>query len=343
MTDNLSIQQLIQLQDTRQFDTVVVLTDANLDMLYPGYLQEVAGHVTRRYAKIVIPAGEESKSLHQVERICTELMEMGCDKNTCIVNFGGGMVCDLGGFIASIYKRGIAHINYPTTLMAMLDAAIGGKTGVNVSYAKNIVGVIRQPLAVIGPDMNLLHTLSSENLHSGFGEMIKTALIGLPSIFHSLCALDVLSAQSLKEEWIEQCAEFKRKVVEVDPEDHDCRHILNFGHTVGHAIESWLLEQNIPVPHGVAVAEGLFHEVSLSHSHGILPEDEMRLVQRLIRRFYERIDIGSGFDRIMYYMRQDKKNREGRINFTLLDTIGKARPDCLIEAEQVRAFFQRGL
>ncbi len=331
MADFTWIQQLAEVLNQRAFSSVVFLTDSHVDSLYSSYCAELQSQVSCPMWKIVVPAGESSKSLSQVELVCTELLQLDCDRKACMVNFGGGMISDLGGFIASVYKRGIAFVNYPTTLMAMLDASIGGKTGVNLSQAKNMIGLVRQPLQVIGPDLSLLQTLPQEAILSGFGEMIKCALIGLPALFDALEQLDVVEEAAIQRVWVEQCATLKQEVVREDPEDNSYRHILNFGHTIGHAIESWRLATDQPIPHGVAVAEGIFYETVLSHRHGFLSAEEMSRIQRLIRKFYPPLDLQEGIGQILSYIQYDKKNHADKINFTLLDAIGVARPDCLLD------------
>lgn len=341
--ENIFIQKLADVCNHHSYSAVVLLTDSTLDGLYNFYIKEIAEQITLPFHKLVVPAGEEAKSLSQVEKICKELLDLECDKDTCLLNFGGGVICDLGGFVASVYKRGIDFINYPTTLISMLDAAIGGKTGVNLSYAKNAVGLIHQPLAVIGEDSRFLNTLSQEELLSGFGEMIKYALIGLPTLFESLMALDQMTASNIDSSWIGQCAEFKRQVVEVDPDDKSYRHILNFGHTIGHAIESCFMEFGMPIPHGVAVAEGMYYESLLSCQFGKLPAEELRQIHTLIRRHFPALSLKKYEDVLIRYVRQDKKNRSEEINFTLLDSIGHARHDGLLSRKLCAEFLMHSL
>jgi len=334
------IQRLGDLLSEQNVSSLVILTDSTVDRLYPDYFSQIEWKGSEKPFKIVVPSGESSKNMGNVESICRQLLENGCDKSVCLLNFGGGMVTDLGGFVASVYKRGIRFVNVPTTLIAMLDAAIGGKTGVNLSHTKNAIGVINQPLAVMDPDMLLLQTLPYDELLSGFGEMIKYALIGLPDLFNDLERLETLRASDIQADWVASCADFKRAVVAVDPNDEQYRHILNFGHTVGHAIEGACASVGAPIPHGIAVAEGMLYEALLSRDYGCLSNSEWLKIKELIRRHFKAINLAGKMDLVLSLMERDKKNRDGRINFTVLESIGKAKPDFCLEVEECRRFFK---
>ncbi len=324
----------------RQLDAhqVVVLTDDHVNALYPQHLISLTENF--QCQKIVIPAGECHKSLMQAAEICQQLLSQQYDTSLVIVNFGGGMICDLGGFVASIYKRGVRYVNYPTTLISMIDAAIGGKVGVNMEHVKNCIGRIEQPAAIIPADNALLATLPQEELLSGFGEMVKYAVIGLPSLFQQLADLQELSHEVIQPQWIIDCASFKKHVVAVDPLDKKERHILNFGHTIGHAVESYNMNYK-GLPHGVAVAIGILYEAALSHKFLSLSREELAQIQQLISRHFPSFSFHeSMIDTLINYMLQDKKNQSGKINFTLLHSIGHAVTDCLIDVAAVRSFFQ---
>ncbi|MBO4489266.1 MAG: 3-dehydroquinate synthase [Bacteroidales bacterium] len=336
-----SIQQLAASLKREHCHQVVILTDSNVDSLYPDYFSSLESLGIEVLDKIVVAAGEESKNLNQVEEICARLLELGCDKSVCLLNFGGGMVSDLGGLSAAVFKRGVRYVNCPTTLISMVDAAIGGKTGVNLLHTKNVIGLICQPFMVMEPDADLLNTLPYQDLLSGFGEMIKYALIGVPTLFDELCSLESLGASSIKKSWIEVCAEFKRSVVSVDPNDTAYRHILNFGHTVGHAIEGARAIIGQPVPHGVAVAEGMLYEALLSRVFGSLSEVSLRRIQRLVLQHFEVKPMSDDMvDLVLELMERDKKNRDGDINFTMLKDIGVAQPDCCLDVQTCRRFFE---
>ena len=321
-----SIQQLAVSLKKECCHKAVILTDSNVDYLYSDYFSSLGSLGVQVEDKIVVAAGEESKNLSQVEKICARLLELGCDKAVCLLNFGGGMVSDLGGFSASVFKRGIHYVNCPTTLISMIDA---------------VIGLINQPLMVMKPDLDLLKTLPYQELLSGFGEMIKYALIGLPELFEELCGMEKLEVSGISQSWIESCVEFKQAVVSVDPNDTAYRHILNFGHTVGHAIEGACALDDHPVPHGVAVAEGMLYEALLSRVFGSLPEESWRRIQRLILRHFDVKPMGDDMvDLVLGLMERDKKNRDGDINFTILKDIGVARPDFCLDLQTCRQFFE---
>ncbi|MCQ2291810.1 MAG: 3-dehydroquinate synthase [Bacteroidales bacterium] len=307
---NKSIEQLKNYLQHNNIHQVLVLTDANVDELYPHYLDPLQS--IAQVDKLVIPADESSKSLEQATEICHYMLNKGYDKHLCMVNFGGGMVCDLGGFVAATYKRGVHCVNYPTTLLAMIDAAHGGKTAVNMDGIKNCVGLIRQPDLVVESDLDLLKTLPHQELLSGFGELIKYALISSKDLFHQLQTMMSLSAEAIRPEWIAHCINFKNKVVAIDPEDKKERHILNFGHTFGHAFESLYAAEGHPIPHGVAVAYGMAYELPWASTlQGEDFEEEFEVLN-LIGRFYDIPDLTSNmFKTLEKYMRQDKKNKGG--------------------------------
>lgn len=322
-TTNNAINALLNFLQEQSARQVVVLTDSNLDTLYPHYLDVLAQHFS--VEKIVVPAGERHKSIEQATAIWQQLLEKQYDKNLVIVNFGGGMVCDLGGFVAATYKRGVRCVNFPTTLLAMIDAAIGGKTAVNLDHIKNCVGVIRQPDFVVPADLTLLSTLPENELLSGFGELVKYALIASRPLFDELLQIDKLSAECLRPEWIDTCIEYKNKIVAIDPDDVRERHVLNFGHTYGHAIESLCAAQGEPIPHGIAVAIGLLLECKKAMQEGQFPEDDFFLVEKLISRHFEVPTYDAAFEeQLRPYLLQDKKNKDGQISFVQISEIGKA-------------------
>lgn len=306
---------------------VAVFTDENVENHYPDYFSELSEDVS--LDKIVLPAGEQAKSIDTAVRIWRYLADEQCDRNTFLLNFGGGTVSDLGGFVASTYKRGIRYANVPTTLLAMIDASIGGKTGVNLQYLKNAVGTFYFPDIELPVDITFLKTLPEEELRSGFGELVKYALIGSADLFDDLCKMQSLS--DIRTEFVESCRKFKQEVVEKDPKDEHFRHILNFGHTFGHALEGYAAKIGKPIAHGIAVAQGLYFESRLSRQLGFLPEEEWQLIADFLPKFFTIPEFTPEFlEQLLPYMRNDKKNHGGTLNFTLLDRIGHAMPDVQI-------------
>lgn len=303
---------------TRQ---VVVLADSNVAALYPRYFENLADAFPCHFMEI--PAGENSKNVENAVRVWERLLELNMDRSDTLLMFGGGMVCDLGGFIAATFKRGIHCVYCPTTLLAMIDAAIGGKTAVNLNHVKNCVGLVRQPDYIMSPDLAFLETLPAEELKSGFGEIIKYALIASFPLFDELRKTEVLSADSIQESWIQKCVAIKNRIVESDPCDYKERHVLNFGHTFGHAIEGYQASLGQSIPHGAAVAAGLLYESELSEKITGLPHDQLLEIKNLVRRHFDVPEFSEELWRKWVpFMHQDKKNKEGKINFTLLKEIG---------------------
>ncbi len=323
-TTNNAINALLNFLQEQSAQDVVVLTDSNVDALYPDYLSALSAHF--RTQKIVVPAGEQNKSIEQATAIWQQLLEKQYDRDLVIVNFGGGMVCDLGGFVAATYKRGVRCVKYPTTLLAMIDAAIGGKTAINFDHIKNCIGLVRQPDYVVPADPALLRTLPESELLSGFGELIKYAVISSPVLFEQLCQLEQLTPENIRPEWIEACVSFKNSIVAIDPEDRRERHILNFGHTYGHAIESLRAAKGEPIPHGVAVAIGIVYECQISMEQGVLGKDDFDKIRQLIQRFYDVPTLSEELlSQLNPYILQDKKNKNGKVVCVQLSEIGKVR------------------
>ena len=319
-----TIRQLSEHFRQHDIHNVVVLTDENVERLYPDYFTELSGNV--RMDKITVPAGEDSKSSGTAVRIWDYLADKQYDRSVFLLNFGGGMITDLGGFVAATYKRGIRFANFPTTLLAMIDASVGGKTGINLHYLKNGVGAFYFPEIQLPADVSLLDTLPETEMLSGFGELVKYALIGSKELFLALSQFETFP--EIKQEHIDFCIDFKQNVVKTDPKDENIRHILNFGHTIGHAIESRSAETGSPVAHGVAVAQGLYYESLLSTRVGLLPQEEWQQIADFLPKHFPIPEITPDvLEKILPYMRNDKKNHDKSINFTLIDHIGHAIPD----------------
>lgn len=335
MVKNEVIQQLKEHFQRQNIRNVVVLTDDNVDRLYPDYfsdLQDVC-----YFDKFVVPAGESSKNIDSAISIWNYLTDRQYDRNVFLLNFGGGMVCDLGGFVASTYKRGIRFANHPTTLLAMIDAAIGGKTGIDLHHLKNSVGTFYFPDIQLPTDITFLQTLPDAELKSGFGELVKYALIGSEELFQKL--RDLPSLESITAEHIDFCINFKQTIVKKDPKDTGLRHILNFGHTIGHAIESYCAETGSPVAHGLAVAQGLYHESLLSSKLGHLPLSEWQEIADFLPNHFQIIPITSEIlPKLIDFMQNDKKNSDQLINFTLLDHIGHASPNFQIPISEIQNY-----
>lgn len=282
---------------------------------------------------VVIPSTDAHKTLPTLSSVWTALSEGGATRHSALVNLGGGMVTDLGGFAAATFKRGIRFVNVPTTLLAMVDAAVGGKTGINFGGCKNEIGVFREAAAVV-VDTSFLSTLDAENLRSGYAEMLKHALLGDAGMLdeHLGFGLEAPDLERLRP-LVEQSVALKQHVVASDPTERGLRKSLNLGHTLGHAIESLMLRRDAPVLHGYAVAWGLVAELWLSAALCGFPEGVLRRVSRFVREYYGAAPITCDDYEILYdFMRHDKKNRGQRINFALLAAVGSPRLD--IEASR---------
>lgn len=276
-------------------------------------------------SKIVIPGGEMNKSIESVVRVWEFLSQSGADRKSLLINIGGGMLTDLGGFAASTFKRGIAFINIPTTLLAQVDASIGGKTGINFNGLKNEIGVFREPDAVL-IHTGFLKTIDRENFLSGYAEMIKHGLIKSPEHWHELQEYDPEHPDYEKlEQIIGHSVDIKKWHVLNDPTEKNIRKALNFGHTAGHAFESHALHKGKPILHGYAVAYGMIAELYLSFKKTGFGEPELKSIARWLRDQYGWYAIAEEDYKPLYeLMTHDKKNEGARINFTLLSSVGRA-------------------
>lgn len=272
---------------------------------------------------ITIPAGDLNKNLQSMQIVWKALDEMKASRNSLMINLGGGMVTDLGGFAASTFKRGIPFVNIPTTLLAMVDASVGGKTGINFNGLKNEIGVFNTAESVIIYS-DFLKTLNIQNLLSGYAEMLKHGLISNVDHWAKLLNFD-WNRPDYKEllNLIEQSVRVKEKIVEEDPHEHGIRKALNFGHTIGHAFESWSMQTNHPILHGYAVAFGMVCELYFSHLRLGFSQNKLQQTNQFIKEHYGILDITcKQYDKLYDLVTHDKKNVNGVINFTLLSDIG---------------------
>lgn len=304
------------------FSRIFIIVDENtLQHCLPRLMHETEN---LEGAEIIeLESGEENKNIEVCTQVWRVLSELGADRRSLIVNLGGGVISDLGGFAAAAFKRGIAFVNVPTTLLAMLDASCGGKTGVDLDGLKNEIGFFAEPLGVF-IDPHFLHTLPKRELIAGFAEAYKHALIADAAYWQLLCSTDPANAEYW-ENIIRRSVEIKQAVVAADPFENDLRRILNFGHTVGHAIETYYLEQSsASLLHGEAVAAGMICETLLSVKYaGLNHETASEIINALVSRFpHIPVDDEDG-ERLVELMRHDKKNYDGEIMLTLVQEIGK--------------------
>ncbi|MEI7491231.1 MAG: 3-dehydroquinate synthase family protein [Bacteroidota bacterium] len=318
---------------------VFILVDANTGKHCLPLLVEACPELDAALV-FEIEGGEASKSLSSAEKIWIELLASGADRRSLLVNLGGGVVSDLGGFIAAGLKRGIPYINIPTSLTGMVDAAIGGKTGVNMGELKNQLGFFYSPLAVF-VDARFLKTLPSDHIRSGFAEIVKSALIGDPVLWRKLLrkgAENILALDILEKPWqdlIMKTMTFKNRITCQDFREQKLRKILNFGHTIGHALESFVLARDEKgLLHGDAVALGMIAETWLSHlKAGLSGEEAMEIISFLKAGYKIQAEtLGdlvqktpSSYDNIYTLLLYDKKNSEGQVRYTLIQAAGKPR------------------
>lgn len=278
---------------------------------------------------ITIGATDTHKTLDSLAHVWEALGEGGATRHSLLINLGGGMVTDLGGFAASTFKRGINYINIPTTLLSMVDASVGGKTGINFRGLKNEIGVFNNAATVI-LDTQFLKTLDAENILSGYAEMLKHGLIDSEAHWAELVNFSLGNIESIEtlgnlSKILEKSVAVKQRIVTEDPTEHGIRKALNLGHTAGHAFESFALKHQ-PILHGYAVAYGLVCELYLSCIKTGFPTDKMHQTVNFIHEHYGKMSITcDDYPQLMELMTHDKKNVAGIINFTLLGGIGDIR------------------
>lgn len=321
--------RLEELKETlAEASRVFVLTDENVAQYWLPELEHWLG--CEQAEEIVIGAGESYKTLETAQKVWETLLEEKADRNAILVNLGGGTVTDLGGFVASCYQRGIRFVNVPTTLLAMVDAAIGGKNGVDLSGCKNQIGTFAEPLEVLVNPI-FLSTLPERELLSGLAEMVKYGFIA----DDRLLEVD----ESNYEQYLLRAGDIKRDIVDDDPTDLDQRKVLNFGHTLGHAIESFSMGTETPLTHGEAVALGMWCALYLSIEHCGLREDVLIDYEATLRTLLSEAEVTlqpNDIDAIVSYLDHDKKNKDGHASFVLLKAVEKPLIDQEMPEELVR-------
>lgn len=303
-------------------EDIYILTDNNsLSYCYPKFA-DIA--VLKNAHLITVDAGDENKNIDAAVKIWKYLSEHGATRKSLLINLGGGMITDLGGFAASTFKRGIRYINVSTTLLGAVDAATGGKTGINLMGLKNEIGVFN-PADHVLIDVDFFKTLNQENLRSGYAEMVKHALIDTVDEWNAVMAfnLDVIDFEQLSE-LVGRSVRIKERVVEQDPKEQNIRKALNLGHTFGHAFETYSYRTNRPALHGYAVMWGLLCELYLSFVKLNFPKEELLKLKYMVRDNYGMFQIDcKDYDALYELMTHDKKNDSKDINFTLLSDIGE--------------------
>jgi 3-dehydroquinate synthase len=314
--------------NNRSFTRIAVLADHNTRRHCLPVIQQITG----TSSLILIPPGEVYKNLATCELIWDEMTKAGLDRKSLLINLGGGVIGDMGGFCASAFKRGIAFVNLPTTLLSMVDASVGGKLGIDFKGYKNHIGFFAMPDSVV-IDAVFLKTLPENELRSGFAEVIKHCLI------RDEAKWDGLRLREFRDQpWddlIAHSVRIKSEIVAEDPRESGIRKILNFGHTLGHAIESYFLDINSPVLHGEAVAAGMICELFLSEEVNGLDGATAALAREYILKTFGKLEIDAAdAGKILNLTLQDKKNEGGELRFSLLAEIGKTSHNVPVSREQ---------
>ncbi len=306
-------------------DRLFVLTDETTLRLCWPVVKDLACLASAQM--ITIGATDENKTLDSLAYVWTCLQKGGATRHSLMVNLGGGMITDLGGFAASTFKRGLSYINVPTTLLSMVDASVGGKTGINFGGLKNEIGVFNCSDSVI-LDGVFLRTLDHQNILSGYAEMLKHGLISTEEHWAELLRFPLdgdIDFQALTQ-LVGKSVAVKERIVEEDPHEHGIRKALNVGHTVGHAFEALALKEGRTILHGYAVAWGMVCELYLSALRCGFPQDKMRQTIQFVRQHYGQFAIDcKEYDQLYAFMTHDKKNTAGQVNFTLLGGVGDIR------------------
>lgn len=314
----------------------VIVTDSNVNRLYGPTMQDGMERAGLKASVIEIPAGESSKNISVVMDVAGRLLAQGADRETMLVALGGGVVGDLTGFIASVYMRSVPYIQVPTTLIGQLDSAIGGKTAVDLPQGKNLLGTFYQPRAVFA-DVNFLDTLPDREFCNGLAEMIKYGIIEDENLFRRLEEdMDAVKSRdsALLLKIIETCCRIKKSIVEIDEGEHGLRRILNFGHTLGHALEA---ASEYKLSHGEGVALGMIAAARLSTRMNYLPDDESDRVKSVIAKagLPTVIDAAFATDEVIRRFRADKKKKDDVIHFVLIKKIGMPFVNASINEQQI--------
>ena len=321
------------------YSKIFVLVDTETKKhCLPLFLEKIA---IQNIETIAIPVGEIYKTIETCLFVWKELSKKGDDRQSLLINLGGGVVTDLGGFVASTYQRGIAFINIPTSLLAMVDASVGGKNGVDLGSLKNQIGVIKDPKAVI-VDSVFLKTLPKEHITSGMAEMIKHGLISSASYFKKTWNFTIENTLEA-DELIWESIQIKNNIVTQDPTEKGLRKTLNYGHTLGHAIESYCLEhpKKPTLLHGEAIAVGLILETYISSEMFNFSKEILNEVTNRILVIFPQVAFSDNdIDEIIKLLIFDKKNTHGTILFVLLTDIGESRTNCVVSNELIKKAFK---
>ncbi|MEQ6124078.1 3-dehydroquinate synthase [Pseudotenacibaculum sp. MALMAid0570] len=322
--------ELNQLIANKKYSSIFILVDENsMDYCYSRFISNLETSLTIEV--IEIESGEIHKNLETCSGVWQAMTELGADRKSLLITLGGGVITDLGGFVASTYKRGIDFVNIPTTLLSMVDASVGGKTGVDLGVLKNQIGLFANPEIVL-VDIDFLDTLNDRELRSGMAEIIKYGATYDIKLLHNIKYYNHLKNNDL----IHRSIEIKNEVVLQDPKENGLRKILNFGHTLGHAVESYFLESEHKesLKHGEAIAIGMICESYISSKLLSFPKEKLVELKTLVDSIYNKITIEKDdYPHILSLLKHDKKNVGGNVNFVLLNDFEDFQLDCIVPEE----------
>jgi len=326
-------EKLNEYIESSNFSKIFLLVDTNThNFCLSHFMSQI---VTQQNIEIIeIEAGEINKNIDTCVGVWNALSDLDADRKSLLINLGGGVVTDLGGFVASTFKRGIKYINVPTTLLSMVDASVGGKTGVDLGTLKNQIGVIKFSNMVL-IDTQFLNSLPQNEMRSGLAEMFKHGLIKSETYWSEMCNLSQIQADSLGE-LIYESVEIKKEIVTQDPKEEGLRKTLNYGHTLGHAIESYFLstKNKTTLLHGEAIAIGMVLATYISNILEGFPKDKLDSIKKTMINMYGKVEFEeSDYQSIIDLLKFDKKNAHGNINFVLLKDIGETKTDCIVDNE----------
>ena len=325
------------------YSKYILFMDENTSSHCYPVIKKLLDNIDLEHHYLTVKSGEHNKTLRTCEYLWDGLTALRADRNSLVINLSGGVLSDMGGFVAATFKRGVPFINIPTTLLSMVDASIGGKLAIDFNGLKNHIGLFKNPARVfIYP--GFLKTLPVRELYSGFAEIIKHGLIADASYFDEVQQAGN-PAEITDEQWakfISRSVEIKNQIVEADPFEAGRRKVLNFGHTAGHAIESWSLNSSDPLKHGEAIAIGMVIETYLSTLKGGMKISEARQVTNYLAQIFSPYHglQQPNFGELVGLMRQDKKNFKGNILFTLLEAKGEAIFDARVNEEEIKEAIQ---
>lgn len=324
--------ELNRLIASKSYSSIFILVDENThDCCYGKFIPKLV--TTSPIELIEIESGEINKNLETCSGVWNVLTELNADRKSLLITLGGGVITDLGGFVAATFKRGIDFVNIPTTLLSMVDASVGGKTGVDLGVLKNQIGLFANPEMVL-VDTDYLETVTPREIRSGTAEIIKYGLTYDVSLYHKIKSTENLDITEL----IHRSIEIKNEVVLQDPKEQNLRKILNFGHTIGHAIESYFLESEDKenLTHGEAIAIGMVAECYVSSELLGFPKEKVKEIKQLIISMYGKTQIlEEDFSNILDYLKHDKKNVGGQVNFVLLTDLEHTKIDCNVSTELI--------